>query len=94
VYPLVDNTPLVLLGPSHPPLPLHEHKLLLQMLFIPIIELGFAQSIERGIFRARIRLLLHPLPLSHVSSLQPPLSLLDHVVVFLLSLVQLKVWRW
>jgi hypothetical protein len=87
VFPLVDSTPLVLLGPPHPPLPLHEQQLLLQMLLIPIVKLGFAQSIERGIYSAHHQLLLHRLPSSPVSTPQPPLSLLDHVVVPRLRLV-------
>jgi hypothetical protein len=80
------STPLVLLGPPHPPLPLHEQQLLLQML-IPIVKLGFTQSIERGLSSAHPQLLFHHLPLSPVHILQPPLSLLDHAVAPLLRLV-------
>jgi hypothetical protein len=81
------NSPLVLLGPPHPPLPLHEQQLLLQMLLIPIVKLGFAQSIERGLSSAHPQLFFHHLPLSPVHILQPPLSLLDHAVAPLLRLV-------
>jgi hypothetical protein len=59
----------------------------LQMLLIPIMKLGFIESIERGIYSAQPQLLLRCLPPSHVSTLQPPLSLLDHVMVPLLRLV-------
>ena len=84
---LVNNTPLVILELPHPFLSLHEQQLLLQMLLIPIVKLGFVQSIERGICSAHPQLLLHSLLQDPVSTLQPPPSLLGHDVAPLLRLV-------
>jgi hypothetical protein len=57
------------------------------MLFFPIVKLGFAYRIERGISSAHPQLLLHHLPLSPMLIPQPPLSLLNHDVVPRLRLV-------